>query len=308
MALSGIKHIDVGAELSKTEWEDEANHEIVSGSAFPTIPAPVDKQLFYRTDLHGLYIYNGSAWISTDVTTHNALALSHLTHLNNNLFSGYGAETIAGLRFLTKVPSLTAISDPLSMLDVSNWYGASGAYRQADADSSSTKIEDDDAAFPASILRTIVKWASNAAGTLNTGIGTITAVDSDTLTIEKNSEANFAASYYYWIKHSELIIPVTGLYLVTGQISYLPAEVNKIFHVQIWSYAGTSAPTQLRAFCMATPISDYIIPAGSWIIPFTANDHVFSIANHTGTLGTPTLYYTSSVHNPLSIFLLKQTA
>jgi len=74
MALSGIKHIDVGAELSKTEWEDEANHELVSGSAFPTIPAPVDKQLFYRTDLHEWYIYNGTGWL--------ALATSTVANLN----------------------------------------------------------------------------------------------------------------------------------------------------------------------------------------------------------------------------------
>lgn len=73
MALSGIKHIDVGTELTKTEWESEASHAIVAGTAFPTDPAPVEQQLFYRTDLHVLYIYNGSAWVSTDVTTHSAL-------------------------------------------------------------------------------------------------------------------------------------------------------------------------------------------------------------------------------------------
>jgi len=60
MAKSGIQHIDVGNELSKTEWLDEESHELVHDTSFPG--SPVERQLFYRDDEHKWYIYNGSAW------------------------------------------------------------------------------------------------------------------------------------------------------------------------------------------------------------------------------------------------------
>jgi hypothetical protein len=61
MAKSGLKHIDVGNELTKTEWESEDSHELVHGSAFPG--TPVERQLFYRDDEHKWYIYNGAEWV-----------------------------------------------------------------------------------------------------------------------------------------------------------------------------------------------------------------------------------------------------
>ena len=61
MAKSGLKHIDVGPELTKTEWENEESHELIHGTSFPASPA--ERQLFYRDDEHKWYIYNGSAWV-----------------------------------------------------------------------------------------------------------------------------------------------------------------------------------------------------------------------------------------------------
>ena len=61
MAKSGLKHIDVGAELTKTEWESEDSHELLHGSSFPG--TPVERQLFYRDDEHKWYIYNASSWV-----------------------------------------------------------------------------------------------------------------------------------------------------------------------------------------------------------------------------------------------------
>lgn len=61
MAKSGFKHIDVGNELSKAEWESEESHELIHGTSFPS--APVERQLFYRDDEHKWYIYDGSAWV-----------------------------------------------------------------------------------------------------------------------------------------------------------------------------------------------------------------------------------------------------
>ena len=66
MAKSGLTHIDVGPELSRTEWESEETHELVHGTAFPG--SPVERQLFYRDDQHLWYIYTGSAWVSLQAT------------------------------------------------------------------------------------------------------------------------------------------------------------------------------------------------------------------------------------------------
>ena len=62
MAKSGLTHIDVGPELTRTEWESEESHAIINGTSFPG--SPVERQLFYRNDLHEWYIYTGSAWAS----------------------------------------------------------------------------------------------------------------------------------------------------------------------------------------------------------------------------------------------------
>ncbi|TET17091.1 MAG: hypothetical protein E3J81_02265, partial [Dehalococcoidia bacterium] len=62
MAKSGIRHADVGDELSKAEWLDEEHHELIHGTSFPGTPA--ERQLFYRDDEHKWYIYNGTSWVS----------------------------------------------------------------------------------------------------------------------------------------------------------------------------------------------------------------------------------------------------
>lgn len=76
MALSGIKHTDIGTELSKSIWELESSHEIVHGSAFPTVPAPVEPQLFYRDDLHIWYIYSSGVWAALTAEEFTTIASS----------------------------------------------------------------------------------------------------------------------------------------------------------------------------------------------------------------------------------------
>jgi len=56
----GIKHTSVGSQLTQAEFEDEASHYLASGTSFPISPSEGD--LFYRTDEHKWYIYNGTEW------------------------------------------------------------------------------------------------------------------------------------------------------------------------------------------------------------------------------------------------------
>jgi hypothetical protein len=117
-----------------------------------------------------------------------------------------------------------------------DWYGASGAYRQSDADSDATHIRDDDANFPAAIFGALVKWASNAAGTLNTGVGYVGGgVTADALTIIKTSGADFAASYYYWIKKAYYLVPLAGYYPCFFQMQYVSGvEADKRYGVYVF--------------------------------------------------------------------------
>ena len=57
----GIKHKDVGGELTYDEFHAEDAHELASGTSFPASPSEGD--LFYRTDEHNWYQYNGTEWV-----------------------------------------------------------------------------------------------------------------------------------------------------------------------------------------------------------------------------------------------------
>lgn len=117
-----------------------------------------------------------------------------------------------------------------------DWYGSENNYRQADSDSDATHIRDDDANFPAAILGARVRWASNAQGTQNTGIGYVIANPSaDELPILKTAGADFGSSYYYWIKKAQYVAPVSGIYVCLFQIQYLSGvEADKRYGIYVF--------------------------------------------------------------------------
>jgi len=90
MANSGLKHADVGDELSKAEWLSEESHELVHGTSFPG--SPVERQLFYRDDEHKWYIRTDSAWV--ELTAGGGAPPAHASSHQN----GGGDEiSVAGL-------------------------------------------------------------------------------------------------------------------------------------------------------------------------------------------------------------------
>ena len=90
MANSGLKHADVGDELSKAEWLSEESHELVHGTSFPGSPA--ERQLFYRDDEHKWYVYAGSSWV--ELTAGGGAPPAHASSHQN----GGGDEiSVAGL-------------------------------------------------------------------------------------------------------------------------------------------------------------------------------------------------------------------
>jgi len=63
--MKGIFHPTVGAELTQTEWESETGHNLANGTSFPA--SPEERDLFYRTDRHAWYIFNGTDWDKINV-------------------------------------------------------------------------------------------------------------------------------------------------------------------------------------------------------------------------------------------------
>ncbi|MBA7714548.1 hypothetical protein ES703_123574 [subsurface metagenome] len=62
MSKSGIEHVVSAVPVAQTTFVSEEFHAITHGTSFPT--SPVERQLFYRDDLHMWYIYNGTSWVS----------------------------------------------------------------------------------------------------------------------------------------------------------------------------------------------------------------------------------------------------
>lgn len=48
--------------MTRVAWEATDSHSLASGTDLPI--APTEMELFYKTDEHKWYQYNGSDWIS----------------------------------------------------------------------------------------------------------------------------------------------------------------------------------------------------------------------------------------------------
>jgi len=189
-----------------------------------------------------------------------------------------------------------------SNFQLGDWYGADGAYRQSDADSDATHIEDDDANFPNAIAGSLVKWASNAAGTLNTGVGYVVAsgIDSDTLTIYKTSGADFAASYYYWIKKGFFVAPVAGWYQANFQIYYGSCEADDRYGVYIF----INGVQNIAALTTVSANTNVRLPHGG-LIHCDAND-VVTLHGYCSESANATIDYLAGEFNTLlSIYLVR---
>lgn len=150
---------------------------------------------------------------------HEAAMLAAAVHGNTTLarvYLGTDQENIQHAK-RSRVQLDTEEVDLGNNFSVAVWYDEV----QADADSDATHIEDDDGAFVAiGLIYALVTWASDSPPTANIGTGYITAVDSDTLTINKASGADFGPSYYYTIYHAEYTAPISGYYYMSATLTY----------------------------------------------------------------------------------------
>lgn len=78
--ISDDVYINGGLEVNgDVDFNQNLAVEMVldQGTAFPTSPAPVEGQTFYRTDLDAFYIFDGTSWIAfADASGQNSIFLS----------------------------------------------------------------------------------------------------------------------------------------------------------------------------------------------------------------------------------------
>jgi len=221
--------------------------------------------------------------------------------------------TLAKAYLGTNQEDITAFGNPRVELDTisfdlgnnfktGDWYGASGAYRQSDADSDATHICDDDANFPAAIFGALVKWASNAAGTLNTGVGYVGGSAADALTITKTSGADFAASYYYWIKKAYYLVPLTGYYPCFFQVQYVVGvEADKRYGI----YVYVNGVYSIAALFHASVASMMRLPHNG--VLYLQQGDIVSLHGYSDSPTNATLDFGSGIGNTvMSIFCLQR--
>jgi hypothetical protein len=77
--MKGIKHLETiegaGTDLTRNDWESEVIHTVANGDDFPAGPDEMD--LFYRNDLHTLYIYDGTEWTQVGGVPSGTIAMWH---------------------------------------------------------------------------------------------------------------------------------------------------------------------------------------------------------------------------------------
>jgi len=59
--MAGLIHVSTGESITEPQYESGTGHDLSNGTSFPV--APSERDLYYRSDLHRCYIYNGSDWV-----------------------------------------------------------------------------------------------------------------------------------------------------------------------------------------------------------------------------------------------------
>lgn len=249
-----------------------------------SVAGPADGDIFYYDDAAGLWKAKAPVQGLCKV------------------YPGTAHATVAGRN--CTVQHDTLVTDPDSCWQVGDWYGAEGAYVQADADSDAGHLEDDDANFPAAILGSLVKTASNAAGTANTGIYYVSQSNlaSDSLDIHKLSGSDFGPSYYYWIQKKHYVAPVTGYYACFFQLQYSAGvEADERYGI----YVYVNGVYTIAALYHAS-IAEMIRLPHNGVLELSAGD-IVSMHTFTDAAGNPTVG-SGKGNTVMTIYCLKQTA
>jgi hypothetical protein len=210
---------------------------------------------------------------------------SQAVHTSSRFYLGADQTGIpAGIG--TRIDLNTSLYDPDGNFDHSNWYGAPGAYTQANAAGCSlTNIRKTGASFPASIVNSRVRWSSDAAGTLNLGTGTVTVVvDANNLTIVKGSGVDFANTYYFFILKAFYVVPSTGTYLICLNARIDPTEDQKRYNLSPYQIAVSLGQDTRHASGTLPLVSTYTL-----MCQLTVGDLISLLVSGTGLAASMTV-------------------
>jgi hypothetical protein len=304
MAKSGLKHIDVGAELTKTEWESEESHEVVHGTSFPS--SPVERQLFYRDDEHKWYIYNGSDWVwlgggsgggmavhgneyhDPDFATEAAL-VSHASAATG--VHGVGAGTIANVGDIAIDSNLSsAAQDAISKRHTQN---TDTKIRDTDND---TQVDVEQSADEDQVR---MKVAGTEAFLLyNNGVLTLskqsgfrayrTAAQSITqmtwTKVQYNTEEYDIQGEYDHVTNFRFTATKAGKYLVTAICGLDSLSDGKVVTLVVARNGDTTTWVGARRLVTATTgAAGGLCFSGSGIMNLAANDYIEIYVLHTDT-------------------------
>jgi len=104
----GIRHKDVGPSCTYDEFHAEDAHYLAFGTSFPASPSEGD--LFYRTDLHILYIHQGTKWNRVQDIVNGAWPFDVATNSKSGWWgdNNFSTKTLIGEYLVNKKDSVYA--------------------------------------------------------------------------------------------------------------------------------------------------------------------------------------------------------
>lgn len=210
-----------------------------------------------------------------------------------------------GYGFRLEADSVVTDTDDNYIVD--DWYGADGAFEQANSSgcsSSNIQIKAGSVPYPIELQYCLVEWASTSDGVTNYGKGYInTRIDASNLNISKVSGADFANNYYYRIRKIGYVVPVTGLYQIISFNRVSVAEDQKRYNFDVLDPQLTTPIPYASISVTASGVGTLVLPS-SGLVYLTAGQFITQRIKTYGLSANLTLSYLE-YQNFFSIMLVR---
>jgi len=190
---------------------------------------------------------------------------------------------------------------------VDDWYGAEGAFEQANSSgcsASNIQIKAGSVPFPLELQYCLVEWASTSDGVTNYGKGYIGGSgDGSNINIFKVSGADFANNYYYRIRKIGYVVPVTGLYQIFQSNRITTAEDQKRYNFDMLD-TKLAIPIPYSSISITASGTGTLVLPSSCLVYLTAGQLITQRIKTYGLSANLTLTF-AEYQNYFSIMLVK---
>lgn len=94
--IDGTLELNGDLDFNQNEATELVLHQ---GTAFPTVPAPIEGQTFYRTDTDTMYIYDGASWVALDSSTGSGNSLFFAPQYPDTTYHNDGSDNVGQLSY-----------------------------------------------------------------------------------------------------------------------------------------------------------------------------------------------------------------